>query len=80
MLCRLNRRHTAPACGFCIRKIFQFYFFTNRLAGLRCCWLSAGVRQLKSVKRISAFFSFEDLKRMQEKMNCLKYNGKLDFT
>lgn len=39
--------YTAPACGFWINKISQFYFSTNHRAGPRCCWLCAGVRQLK---------------------------------
>ena len=32
------------------------------MASTHGCWLSAGVLQLKRVKRISVFFSFMDLK------------------
>jgi len=42
-------------------KNFQFYFSTNRYARAHRCWLSAGVRQLKALKKISVFFSFKDL-------------------
>jgi len=58
---RQNRRYTAPACRFCIIKIFQFYFFTKGMARPRRCWVSAGVRQLKRAQWISVFFSCLDL-------------------
>ncbi|UEQ08252.1 MULTISPECIES: hypothetical protein [Pectobacterium] len=55
---RQNRRYTAPACGFRIIKIFQFSFSTNQPASPRRYWAGAFRCQLKSLKRISAFFSF----------------------
>jgi len=35
---RPKSHYTAPACGFWIIKIFQFYFSTNQTARPRQCW------------------------------------------
>ena len=58
---RPKSHYTAPACGFWIIKIFQFYFSTNRAARPRQCWRPYGKPELKRLKRISVFFSFIDL-------------------
>lgn len=49
--------YTAPACGFQIAKIFQLGFFTNDSARPRHNWGFTASRELKRVKRISAFYS-----------------------
>lgn len=49
--------YTAPACGFQIAKIFQLEFFTNDSARPRHHRGSTASKELKRVKRISAFFS-----------------------
>jgi hypothetical protein len=54
---RPKRHYTAPACGFQIAKIFQLGFFTNDSARPRHNWGFTASRELKRVKRISAFFS-----------------------
>ena len=55
---KLPKSHyTAPACGFQIAKIFQLGFFTNDSARPRHNWGFTASRELKRVKRISAFFS-----------------------
>ncbi|HHZ8495195.1 TPA: hypothetical protein ACWMK0_002677 [Enterobacter mori] len=55
---RPKSHYTAPACGFWIIKIFQFYFSTNQTASPRQCWRLCGKLELKRLKRISAFFTF----------------------
>jgi hypothetical protein len=63
-MCRRQKRHyTAPACGFWIDKIFQFYFSTNHIASPRRCWRSAGEPELKRLKRISVFYSLNEPER-----------------
>jgi len=57
---RPKSHYTAPACGFWIIKIFQFYFSTNQTARPRQCWRLCVKPELKRLKRISAFFSFKD--------------------
>ncbi|HFN3749246.1 hypothetical protein N8R52_02695 [Enterobacter hormaechei subsp. steigerwaltii] len=58
---RPKSHYTAPACGFWIIKIFQFYFSSNRIARPRQCWRPCGKTELKRLKRISVFFTFMDL-------------------
>ncbi|WP_185860331.1 hypothetical protein [Enterobacter bugandensis] len=57
---RPKSHYTAPACGFWIIKIFQFYFSSNRTARPRQCWRLCGKPELKRLKRISAFYIFKD--------------------
>jgi hypothetical protein len=52
---RPKSHYTAPACGFQIAKIFQLGFFTNDSARPRHNWGFTASRELKKVKRISAF-------------------------
>ncbi|HDW0119029.1 TPA: hypothetical protein RKX74_001473 [Enterobacter asburiae] len=59
---RPKSHYTAPACGFWIIKIFQFYFSSNKTARLRHCWRLYGEPELKRLKRISVFFTFMDLR------------------
>ena len=59
---RPKSHYTAPACGFWIIKIFQFYFSTNQTARPRRCWRLCGKPELKRLKRISVFFTFMDLR------------------
>ncbi|MGV1174577.1 hypothetical protein [Enterobacter roggenkampii] len=61
---RQKSHYTAPACGFWIIKIFQFYFSSNLTARPRQCWRLCGKPELKRLKRISAFFSFKDQERI----------------
>ncbi|HEW9970663.1 TPA: hypothetical protein VGT10_002714 [Enterobacter cloacae] len=61
---RPKSHYTAPACGFWIIKIFQFYFSTNQNAIPRQCWRPCGKPELKRLKRISVFFTFNDLRRI----------------
>ncbi|ELB7803825.1 MULTISPECIES: hypothetical protein [Enterobacter cloacae complex] len=61
---RQKSHYTAPACGFWIIKIFQFYFSTNQAARPRQCWRLCGKSELKRLKRISVFFTFMDLRRI----------------
>ncbi|WP_209337555.1 hypothetical protein [Enterobacter hormaechei] len=61
---RPKSHYTAPACGFWIIKIFQFYFSTNQTASPRHCWQLCGKPELKRLKRISVFFTFMDLRRI----------------
>jgi len=68
-------RYTAPACRFCIIKIFQFDFFTNAMASPHDCWLFAGVLQLKRVKRISVIFRFNDLKWISTSSDVIEIKG-----
>ncbi|MCM7477374.1 hypothetical protein [Enterobacter kobei] len=49
--------YTAPACGFWIIKIFQFYFSSNLTARPRQCWRLCVKPELKRLKRISVFFN-----------------------
>ncbi|WP_214292914.1 hypothetical protein, partial [Escherichia coli] len=60
---RQKRHYTAPACGFWIDKIFQFYFFTNQTARPRQHWWLRGECELKRMKGISVLFSFTDLRK-----------------
>ncbi|HHA1454267.1 TPA: hypothetical protein ACOEDJ_004164 [Enterobacter asburiae] len=60
---RQKSHYTAPACGFWIIKIFQFYFSTNQTARPRQCWRLCGKPKLKRLKRISVFFSEKDLRK-----------------
>ncbi|WP_165764056.1 hypothetical protein [Enterobacter ludwigii] len=62
---RPKSHYTAPACGFWIIKIFQFYFSSNRTARPRQCWRLCVKPELKRLKRISVFFTFMDLWRIQ---------------
>jgi len=39
------------------------------------CWLSAGVLQLKRVKRISVIFSFKDLKWISHGFHVVEIKG-----
>ncbi|ENZ9094253.1 hypothetical protein [Enterobacter sp. 214E4] len=61
---RQKSHYTAPACGFWIIKIFQFYFSSNQTASPRHCWRIYGKPELKRLKRISALFTFLDLLRI----------------
>ncbi|MEH4387592.1 hypothetical protein [Enterobacter cloacae] len=61
---RPKSHYTAPACGFWIIKIFQFYFSSNQTARPRQCWRLCGKPELKRLKRISVFFTFMDLMRI----------------
>ncbi|UKW21576.1 hypothetical protein [Enterobacter cloacae] len=65
---RPKSHYTAPACGFWIIKIFQFYFSTNQTASPRQCWRLCVKPELKRLKRISVFFTFMDLRRIERKM------------
>ncbi|EPX3841587.1 hypothetical protein ACWY7B_002742 [Enterobacter hormaechei] len=65
---RPKSHYTAPACGFWIIKIFQFYFSTNQTARPRHCWRLCGKPELKRLKRISVFFTFMDLWRIERKL------------
>ncbi|MEP8921287.1 hypothetical protein ABKT64_10915 [Enterobacter roggenkampii] len=58
---RQKSHYTAPACGFWIIKIFQFYFSSNLTARPRQCWRLCGKPKLKRLKRISVFFTYMDL-------------------
>ncbi|MGX7398529.1 hypothetical protein ACWOQQ_14590 [Enterobacter sp. ESY66] len=58
---RQKSHYTAPACGFWIVKIFQFYFSTNQTARPRQHWRLCGKPELKTLKGISLFFTFMDL-------------------
>ncbi|NBG15366.1 hypothetical protein [Enterobacter cloacae] len=62
---RPKSHYTAPACGFWIIKIFQFYFYTNQTARPRQCWRLCGKPELKRLKKISVFFTFMDLLRIE---------------
>ncbi|PJD38086.1 hypothetical protein B9Q33_18685 [Enterobacter kobei] len=64
MMHRPKSHYTAPACGFRIIKIFQFYFSANQTARPRQCWRLCGKPELKRLKRISVFFTFMDLERI----------------
>lgn len=64
---RQKSHYTALACGFWIIKIFQFYFSSNLTARPRQCWRLCGKPKLKRLKRISVFFSFMDLRRIEQK-------------
>ncbi|HHA1523377.1 TPA: hypothetical protein ACOEL6_003377 [Enterobacter cloacae] len=55
---RPKSHYTAPACGFWIIKIFQFYFSTNQTARPRQCWRLCVKPELKRLKGISVFFSY----------------------
>ncbi|HFK5796275.1 TPA: hypothetical protein ACG0L7_000069 [Enterobacter hormaechei subsp. oharae] len=61
---RSKSHYTAPACGFWIIKIFQFYFSTNQTTRPRQCWRLCVKPELKRLKRISVFFSFKDQERI----------------
>jgi len=61
---RQKSHYTAPACGFWIIKIFQFYFSTNQSVRPRHCWRLCGKLELKRLKRISVFFSEMDPMRI----------------
>ncbi|MCK7150976.1 hypothetical protein L8O47_08675 [Enterobacter roggenkampii] len=61
---RQKSHYTAPACGFWIIKIFQFYFSANQTARPRQRWRLCGKPELKRLKRISVFFTFMDLERI----------------
>jgi hypothetical protein len=61
---RPKSHYTAPACGFWIIKIFQFYFSTNQTARPCQCWRLCVKPELKRLKRISVFFTFNDLWRI----------------
>ncbi|EOY5723543.1 hypothetical protein ACP6ZN_002035 [Enterobacter cloacae] len=61
---RSKSHYTAPACGFWIIKIFQFYFPTNQTARPRQFWQLYGNPKLKRLKRISVFFSEIDPMRI----------------
>lgn len=56
---RPKSHYTAPACGFWIIKIFQFYFSSNQTAWPHQCWRLSRNPKLKRLKRISVFFIFE---------------------
>ncbi|MEH3577424.1 hypothetical protein POW01_00050 [Enterobacter cloacae] len=64
ILRRPKSHYTAPACGFWIIKIFQFYFSANQTARPRQRWRLCGKPELKRLKRISVFFTFMDLERI----------------
>jgi hypothetical protein len=61
---RPKSHYTAPASAFWIIKIFQFYFSTNQTARPRQCWRLCVKPELKRLKRISVFFTFNDLRRI----------------
>ncbi|MCI4239347.1 hypothetical protein [Dickeya dianthicola] len=75
MLTRQNRHYTAPACGFRIAKIFQFYFSTKPNASPRRRRAFAGGRPLKTVKGISSFFSFLDPGLIAMKLQLSEIKG-----
>ncbi|WP_284943023.1 hypothetical protein [Enterobacter sp. MEB024] len=62
---RPKSHYTAPACGFWIIKIFQFYFSTNQTARPRHCWRLCVKPELKRMKKISVFFTFMVLWRIE---------------
>jgi len=64
MMRRPKSHYTAPACGFWIIKIFQFYFSANQTARPRQRWRLCVKPELKRLKRISVFFSLVDLNRI----------------
>ncbi|HDT2263157.1 hypothetical protein [Enterobacter asburiae] len=64
---RPKSHYTAPACGFWIIEIFQFSFSSNQTARPRHCWRPSGKSKLKTLKRISLFFTFKDLRRIEQK-------------
>ncbi|MCK7155661.1 hypothetical protein L8O12_09300 [Enterobacter kobei] len=68
ILRRPKSHYTAPACGFWIIKIFQFYFSTNQTARPRQCWRLCVKPELKRLKRISVFFTSMDLRRIERKI------------
>ncbi|ELE9690241.1 hypothetical protein RM405_001247 [Enterobacter kobei] len=57
---RPKSHYTAPACGFRIIKIFQFYFSSNQTTRPHHCWRPNGKPKLKRLKKISVFFTFLD--------------------
>ncbi|WP_431105233.1 hypothetical protein [Enterobacter kobei] len=61
---RPKSHYTAPACGFWIIKIFQFYFSTNQTARPRQCWRLCRKPELKRMKRFSVFFSLRGSKNV----------------
>ena len=61
---RPKSHYTAPACGFWIVEIFQFYFSSNQTARQRQCWWLCEKTELKTLKRISVFFIFMNLLRI----------------
>jgi len=61
---RQKSHYTAPACGFWIVEIFQFYFSSNQTASPHHYWGLCGKPELKRLKRISVIFSFENLWRI----------------
>ncbi|MCU6215049.1 hypothetical protein [Enterobacter bugandensis] len=58
---RSKLHYTAPACGFWIIKIFQFYFSTNPTARPRQCWRLYVKPELKRLKGISVLFSLSNV-------------------
>ncbi|WP_157843314.1 hypothetical protein [Enterobacter asburiae] len=72
---RPKSHYTAPACGFWIIKIFQFYFSTNQTARPRQCWRLYGKPELKRLKRISVFFTLMDYEKGVFPFNRLKFMG-----
>lgn len=76
---RQKSHYTAPACGFWIIKIFQFYFSSNLTARPRQCWRLCGKQKLKRLKRISVFFTFKDLRRIEKKRNNQINKGNFNF-
>ncbi|WP_375601707.1 hypothetical protein AB9X52_16440 [Enterobacter hormaechei] len=64
---RPKSHYTAPACGFWIIKIFQFYFSTNQTARPRHCWPLCEKHKLKRLKKFSLFFTFMDLHSIKHK-------------
>ncbi|MEG6430234.1 hypothetical protein QCN13_14870 [Enterobacter hormaechei] len=64
---RPKSHYTAPACGFWIIKIFQFYFSTNQTATPRHCWPLCEKHKLKRLKKFSLFFTFMDLHSIKHK-------------
>ena len=64
---RPKSHYTAPTCGFWIIKIFQFYFSSNQTVRPRHCWRPSEKPKLKTLKRISVFFTFKDLRRIEKK-------------
>ncbi|WP_431624457.1 hypothetical protein [Enterobacter chuandaensis] len=72
---RPKSHYTAPACGFWIIKIFQFYFSTNQTARPRQCWRLCVKPELKRLKRISVFFILMDYEKGVFPFNRLKFMG-----